>query len=227
MASKKTFLMYKYWIPLMKSLPREKLGDLMYAVACYQDGEAVEIEDSMVGAIFEMFRTKFDSDNEAYKEQCEKNARIARERVVTKRNESSRTSTDMDMDRDKDKESLKRHKTSCSEQSSEPAADCEALILNDGSEWHPTAKQYDEYVRLYPKVDVKRSFADMRAWCLSNPKKRKTKSGITRFVNTWLCKEQDKGPPQVIKKPDKWQYKDQRSYDYDDIEKQLLARSYG
>lgn len=227
MASKKTFLMYKDWIPLMKSLPREKLGDLMYAVACYQDGEAVEIEDSIVGAIFEMFKMKFDSDNEAYKEQCEKNARIARERVVTKRNESSRTSTDMDMDRDKDKESLKRHnKTSCSEQSSEPAADCEALILNDGSEWQPTAKQYDEYVRLYPKVNVKRSFADMRAWCLSNPKKRKTKSGITRFVNAWLCKEQDKGPPQNTKKPDKWQYQNQRNYDYDDIERQILA-GYG
>ena len=28
---------------------------------------------------------------------------------------------------------------------------------------------------------------------MANPKKRKTQSGILRFVNGWLSKEQDKG----------------------------------
>lgn len=68
-----------------------------------------------------------------------------------------------------------------------------ALILNDGSEWRPTEALFAEYVRLYPNVNVKQQFNEMRSWCLSNPKKRKTKRGITRFVNSWLGKEQDRG----------------------------------
>ena len=78
-------------------------------------------------------------------------------------------------------------------QTSEPEADVEALILNDGSEWRPTEALFAEYVRLYPNVDVKQQFNVMRSWCLSNPKKRKTKRGVTRFVSSWLTREQDKG----------------------------------
>ena len=76
---------------------------------------------------------------------------------------------------------------------SEPEADVEALILNDGSEWRPTEALFAEYVRLYPSVDVKQQFNEMRAWCISNQTKRKTRRGITKFVNSWLSREQDKG----------------------------------
>jgi hypothetical protein len=33
----------------------------------------------------------------------------------------------------------------------------------------------------------------MKGWLISNPKKRKTKAGIMRFVTNWLSREQDKG----------------------------------
>ena len=82
---------------------------------------------------------------------------------------------------------------SSGKQSSEPEADVEALILNDGSEWRPTEALFAEYVRLYPSVDVKQQFNEMRAWCISNRTKRKTRRGITKFVNSWLSREQDKG----------------------------------
>ena len=75
----------------------------------------------------------------------------------------------------------------------EPEADVAALVLNDGSEWRPSVSLFAEYVRLYPKVDVKQQFNVMRAWCLSNRPKRKTRRGITRFVNSWLAREQDRG----------------------------------
>ena len=95
--------------------------------------------------------------------------------------------------RDKDKKNINILPQSSGEQTSETAADVEALILNDGSEWRPTEALFAEYVRLYPNVDVKQQFNVMRGWCISNPKKRKTRRGITRFVNSWLSKEQDKG----------------------------------
>lgn len=44
----------------------------------------------------------------------------------------------------------------------EVEANVEALILNDGTEWKPNAALVAEYVRLYPNVDVKQQFNEMR-----------------------------------------------------------------
>lgn len=95
--------------------------------------------------------------------------------------------------KERDKENINILARSSGRQTSEPEADVEALILNDGTEWRPAEALFAEYVRLYPNVDVKQQFNVMRSWCLSNPQKRKTRRGITRFVNSWLTREQDKG----------------------------------
>lgn len=44
----------------------------------------------------------------------------------------------------------------------------------------------------YPAVDVRGQLREMKAWCNSNPKERKTARGIMRFCNNWLSREQDK-----------------------------------
>ncbi len=96
-------------------------------------------------------------------------------------------------------ESKKNTSYSCSEPSpkapepEEPAADVEAIPLNDGSEWRPTKSRYEEYCRLYPGVNVQQEFRNMRGWSLENPSKKKTKTGVGRFVTGWLSREQDKG----------------------------------
>lgn len=108
------------------------------------------------------------------------------------------TESDSDTDTETDKEKrLLKPSTKVSAQSdlfdhSEPQADVEAIPLNDGSEWRPTQAEYEEYCRLYPAVDVKSEIAGMRAWSLSNPKNKKTKNGVKRFLNGWLSKEQNK-----------------------------------
>jgi hypothetical protein len=53
----------------------------------------------------------------------------------------------------------------------------------------------DEFVRLYPAVDVMQQLRNMRGWLLANPSNRKTESGINRFMNTWLSKEQNRARP--------------------------------
>lgn len=93
----------------------------------------------------------------------------------------------------KDKENINTFARSPARQAPEPEADVAAISLNDGTEWRPTQALFAEYVRLYPNVDVKQQFNEMRSWSLSNPQKRKTKRGVTRFVNSWLSREQDKG----------------------------------
>ena len=67
------------------------------------------------------------------------------------------------------------------------------LILNDKTEFSIYQDQVDSWVQLYPAVDVMQELRNMKGWCENNPKKRKTKSGILRFVNGWLSREQDKG----------------------------------
>lgn len=68
----------------------------------------------------------------------------------------------------------------------------EPLPLNDGSEWVPTKEQLEEWIRLYPSVDVIGEFRKMRGWCNAKPSRRKTARGIKTFVNGWLSRTQDK-----------------------------------
>lgn len=77
----------------------------------------------------------------------------------------------------------------------EPADEQEppvAMIpLADGSEFPVPASLASEYAAAYPGVDVAGELAQVRAWCLSNPRKRKTKNGIRRFLNSWLDRAQN------------------------------------
>ena len=81
------------------------------------------------------------------------------------------------------------------ESSPAPAAEppiC-SLPLNDGSLFAVTREQFEKWVGLYPAVDVMQELRKMVGWLDANPKKRKTKGGIMRFINSWLSREQDRG----------------------------------
>ena len=74
-----------------------------------------------------------------------------------------------------------------------PAA---VLPLVDGSDFPIAQKTVDELSGLYPAVDIDQQLRNMRGWLLANPKNRKTKAGIMRFVNSWLAREQNRTRPQ-------------------------------
>jgi hypothetical protein len=76
-----------------------------------------------------------------------------------------------------------------------------SLPLNDNTEFPVTELMVSEFVPLYPAVDVVQELRKMRAWLLSNPKNRKTRSGIRKFINAWLCREQDKGRKPAAQAP--------------------------
>lgn len=67
------------------------------------------------------------------------------------------------------------------------------LPLNDKTFYDVPLDKIELWKEAYPAVDVKQELQKMRAWLGSNPKRCKTRNGITRFINTWLSKEQDKG----------------------------------
>lgn len=79
---------------------------------------------------------------------------------------------------------------SCAELQSTAAL---TLLLIDGTEYPVTQDFIDQMQECYPAVDIMQELRTMKAWCISNPKKRKTERGIKAFINNWLAKEQDKG----------------------------------
>jgi len=73
-----------------------------------------------------------------------------------------------------------------------------ALPTNrNGDEYQVTVSFRDEMQQLYQAVDVDRALKSMKAWLISNPKNRKTKSGMPRFINSWLSREQNRAPRQT------------------------------
>ena len=66
------------------------------------------------------------------------------------------------------------------------------FILNDKTYYPITQKQVDKWTELYPNVDVMQQLRKMCGWLDANPRNRKTKGGILKFVNGWLAREQDK-----------------------------------
>lgn len=62
-----------------------------------------------------------------------------------------------------------------------------------GELFHVTQAMVDEWRELYPAVDVMQQLRNMIGWSAGNPAKRKTLSGMPKFVNAWLAREQNKG----------------------------------
>lgn len=79
----------------------------------------------------------------------------------------------------------------CAETSPAPVA---TLPLVDGSFHVITREDADKDAEAYPAVDVIQEYFKMGRWCDANPKYRKTKSGIKRFINQWLGRAQNSAP---------------------------------
>lgn len=67
------------------------------------------------------------------------------------------------------------------------------LTLNDKSEYPITSDDISQWQDVFPAVDVLQQLKKMQLWLTDNPTRRKTKSGIRKFISAWLGKEQDKG----------------------------------
>lgn len=88
----------------------------------------------------------------------------------------------------------KSRNTSCAEPEQPPhAPPVVSLILNDKSLHDVFQSDIDGWAELYPAVDIMQELKKMKGWLESNPTKRKTKRGISRFINSWLARTQDSG----------------------------------
>ena len=86
---------------------------------------------------------------------------------------------------------------SCSElaaPASKPAPSERSPVFNcagSRKQWQATDEQIDGWIEAYPAVDVLAEMKRAKVWIDSNPVKKKTASGMARYINAWLSKSQN------------------------------------
>lgn len=87
--------------------------------------------------------------------------------------------------------------TICAEPESDSALEPAVitLTLNDRTEYPVYQSNVEEWGSLYPAVDVMQELRKMRGWLDSNPKNRKTRAGVKKFITNWLARAQDHARP--------------------------------
>ena len=89
------------------------------------------------------------------------------------------------------------------------------LVLKDNTLYPIYPTDVNKYKELYPKIDVEQQLRSMVGWCDSNPQKRKTRSGVKRFINSWLSRENDRKAtaPVTASKPKFNDFENKQNYD--------------
>ena len=75
------------------------------------------------------------------------------------------------------------------------------LPLLDGTLYQISEDKVKEWQQVYQAIDVKNELEKMKCWLNANPKNRKTRKGVERFIVAWLNRSQDKAPRIVTSKP--------------------------
>ena len=200
------------WCLPLQFLTDEEAGKVIKAVAAYMDsGEELEFsgkEGIMLRRIITQLRDDLArlGDANAQKEDARARRKEAARKAADARWHRDACdkhdggivpalpNIEKEKERDTDTETEGEKDIYCSEL---PSAASELPVaeipLVDGSVYPVSREEAETYAELYPAVDIPQALRNIRGWCMSNPGRRKTKKGVKRFINNWLCREQDKG----------------------------------
>lgn len=65
------------------------------------------------------------------------------------------------------------------------------LPVVDGSEFPITVEDIKKWQDFFPAVNIEQEFRTMKAWLFAHDKRRKTKRGMNRFIQSWLANRQN------------------------------------
>jgi hypothetical protein len=65
------------------------------------------------------------------------------------------------------------------------------IPLVDKTEYELKKSQIAQWTSLYPAIDVEQHCRNYLGWAMTNPEKRKTRTGILKSINTWLQDKQN------------------------------------
>ena len=201
--------------PLMR-MTKEEAGEVIQALITYLcTGEEPAVESRVEILLCQMIDT-MDSDLREYQENAEKKklhaqhaaeARWSRpqdagcmpecpEHTVEntecknkKKNKNQNSETEKEKEEETDGETEDGGSSSVP-----PPAVTELPVIGiplDNGKEHPVYRRdIEQYVSLYPDINVEQELRNMRGWCLANPTRRKTRKGVRTFINSWLKKSQ-------------------------------------
>ena len=66
------------------------------------------------------------------------------------------------------------------------------IPLQNNEIYDVTDLELECWIAAYPHIDVRAYLLQVVAWNISNPKRRKYRSGISRHINNWLKSENNK-----------------------------------
>ena len=201
------------WEEQLTDLTNEERGIILSAMFEYKRTGVVPELPRLLSLVFSFIRQQFDRDADKYEQKIEKRREAGKKggrpaKETSEKNEQTKakkakkangfsekqtkakkadtdTVTDTDIDNYKDTDV------------SFPQTDVShlpALPLSDGSQYVISLSEVDRYKELYPGIDVDNQVRCMVGWLEANPKNRKTRNGIKRFINGWLTKEQNRAP---------------------------------
>lgn len=182
---RKQFTFYRSYFEAVIDLPKKDQTAVILAICDYALNE---VEPNLAGTskvVFNLIRPTLDA--------ARRKAEGGKKGTPTK--DSGKIPQRCEEDSEKEKEGEKEKEVE-KENECYIAQTVVCLPLNDGTEFSVTDSMVSEFASLYPAVDVEQALRNMRGWLLNNPKNRKTSSGIRRFMNSWLSREQDRARPQ-------------------------------
>ena len=192
--SREYFCAYHSFLKSVEPLNDAERGRLF--TACLQYSET-GVEPELRGNerfVFPTIREQIDRDKNKYKKICEinkANGSIGGQATATERQRPLPNGGRNLQDKDKGED--KGDIVICADAPEIPQNIFITFLLNDKTEYEVAECRVKEYAELYPAVNVEQELRKIKAWCIANPKKRKTRGGAEKFINSWLSREQDKG----------------------------------
>ena len=205
---RKQFTFYRSYLDAIRRLPKKEQGNIVLAICNYALDETIPSALSPIAdTVFTLVKPTLDaSRRKAEAGNCGGKTKATAKQTASKTQANVKQTVsekEKEKEREKEGEIEIEKENECSISSSSdlrgapgiPGASPPtiSLPLNDGSAFEIFQSDVDRWSNLYPAVDVMQQLRNMAGWIDGNPSKRKTRSGIKRFVNSWLAKEQNKG----------------------------------
>lgn len=200
-----SLIFYSSFAKAIKRLPDAEQLKALWAIIDYGlDDTEPEDDGGTYMSIFDMAKPQIDA-NIKRKADGAKGGRPAKQ-----------TYTEETSGNEDEKPVVKKKKKETQPEDNSPVVG--NVTLNDGTIYGVTEKALSELQSLYPAVNAEQELRNIIGWCNANPKNRKTRSGVMRFINSWFSRTQNSARKS-------WQQKKQNAFcnfedrgtDYDDL----------
>lgn len=198
-------LMFNDRIPynsqMIATITRHQIGTVEKALQVFKDMGLIEILDT--GAIYMSDIQKYigKSSTEAdrqrlYDRKIKEERKLLEDpnkksckKSLKKSSKKSTPEIEIEIDTERELEREKENIPTVNKESSPPVI---TFLTNKSQEFPISQDLIDQMQECYPAVDVYGEMLNMKAWLIANPKNRKTYGGMTRFINNWLSRSQNR-----------------------------------